>query len=927
MLALCVAALLVQPPVTASSQDQEGSRRERRSEKADDLKLDQGLIEFDTPELKLTLVKASQTIAALEPKGADGFDFTPFDQLEARSPNGFHHLGDLTLGTRKAGSDEWQSYSTAATRQPVKALRASNNVLAAADLSATLPSDCPVGVSRSWLLEDGQLALRFVISNRIDEAVEIGALGLPVVFNNMIHNFVTGRPRTLEEAHKVCSFADPYVGMDGGYLQVTRLSGKGPALVVVPDGKTPFENYHLLREPIRPMQTFEGAFEWMVHTTAYAENEWLGVEQWNTPTMATLAPGETKTVGLRFLVVPEIRQIEDTLAAANRPVAVGIPGYILPMDLDARLFLNYGEAVKSIEVKPRGAIKIREDEPTLNGWKAYTLRGKEWGRARLTITYADGLVQTIHYTVIRPAAEALDDLGNFLFTRQWYVNPDDPFGRSPSVMSYDREADRIVEQDSRVWIAGLGDEGGSGSWLAAAIKLFGRPDKQQIAQYQQFIDEILWGGLQYDEGDLKYGVRKSLLYYTTNAIPDFEYDTNLDWTSWASWSEQHARSIGRGYNYPHVVAAYWSFYRLARNNSKLVTNRSWDWYLNQAYETSMFLTSKRADGRYRVGYVDKGLMEGDIFLMVLEDLKREGWTDKAEQLEARMKERVDRWIQHPYPFGSEMAWDSTGQEEVFAWCKYFGLEDKALVSLNSILGYMPTVPHWGYNGNARRYWDFLYAAAPGLTSRIERQIHHYGSGLNAIPLLTQYREHPDDFHLLRVGYAGTMGALSSIDQDGFASAAFHSFPSTLKWDAYSGDYGPNLFGHAVNTATYVVNHPEFGWVAFGGNVKVSRNRVKIEPQDSFRKRVYLAPQGLWLTLDAGTFDRVELDLASGAVRIGLTGRTASTPEARLRVEQLFQSSELGKFRPTGAYSAERDAFVIPLRRGTTWVDFTQVEED
>ena len=49
----------------------------------------------------------------------------------------------------------------------------------------------------------------------------------------------------------------------------------------------------------------------------------------------------------------------------------------------------------------------------------------------------------------------------------------------------------------------------------------------------------------------------------------------------------------------------------------------------------------------------------------------------------------------------------------------------------------------------------------------------------------------------------TLGALTNIDQAGFASVAFHSFPSTLKWDAYSGDYGPNFFGHALNTATGV----------------------------------------------------------------------------------------------------------------------------
>lgn len=55
-------------------------------------------------------------------------------------------------------------------------------------------------------------------------------------------------------------------------------------------------------------------------------------------------------------------------------------------------------------------------------------------------------------------------------------------------------------------------------------------------------------------------------------------------------------------------------------------------------------------------------------------------------------------------FGSEMAWDSTGQEGVYAWATYFNDSVTALNSLNSILAYQPGVPHWGYNGNARRYW-------------------------------------------------------------------------------------------------------------------------------------------------------------------------------------------------------------------------------
>ena len=51
-----------------------------------------------------------------------------------------------------------------------------------------------------------------------------------------------------------------------------------------------------------------------------------------------------------------------------------------------------------------------------------------------------------------------------------------------------------------MWIAGLGDEGGSGPWLAAAMKEFGQPNKEEIAKFEQFIDGVLWGDLQYSEG-------------------------------------------------------------------------------------------------------------------------------------------------------------------------------------------------------------------------------------------------------------------------------------------------------------------------------------------------------------------------------------------------------------------------------------------
>lgn len=375
-------------------------------------------------------------------------------------------------------------------------------------------------------------------------------------------------------------------------------------------------------------------------------------------------------------------------------------------------------------------------------------------------------------------------------------------------------------------------------------------------------------------------------------------------------------TVGRSYDYPHVAAAHWVLYRLARNHEGLVTNHSWQWYLERAYQTGEAMV------RHAAHYAQFGQMEGTIFLLILLDLQREGWTAQADALEATMRARADVWRSLGYPFGSEMPWDSTGQEEVYAWCRYFGFDDKARVTLNAILGYTPTLPHWGYNGSARRYWDFQYA---GKLRRVERQLHHYGSGLNAIPVLSEYRDNPDDLYLLRVGYGGLMGAIANITQDGFGPSGFHAYPSTLRIDGYSGDYGTGFLGHVVNTGTYIAHDAEFGWLAFGGNLTVEGSSVRVRPMDSARSRVYLAPLGLWLTLDAGAFESVEV--SPRTVRVTLALATAHTTDARLRIERPAEGTGASPGvaasgatpRPVQAYPMERGAYLIPLGVGTTQV--------
>ena len=192
---------------------------------------------LETRDFKLTLSPSSQTVAALEPKSIPGFDFTPSDRLAQRSANRYHHLGDLILSVRTGTSGPWLRYDTAESRTPVKSL-VEEPALVAADLAPTLPTDIPLQIFRTWTVDNGQLVLRFDLKNKTTQPAQLGALGMPMIFNNIL----TGR--SLKEAHEKCSFADPYIGQDAGYLQVTRLSGAGPALVVVPVDSTPFVINH-----------------------------------------------------------------------------------------------------------------------------------------------------------------------------------------------------------------------------------------------------------------------------------------------------------------------------------------------------------------------------------------------------------------------------------------------------------------------------------------------------------------------------------------------------------------------------------------------------------------------------------------------------------------------------------------------------------
>ena len=140
-----------------------------------------------------------------------------------RSAEGFHHLGDVTLRVRRAGTkDHFTSHSTVAHSHPEQpALKAGPLTISAdastatTDATATLyPSHSALKVHRTIRSSGAEATVAITLTNTGAATLEIGSLGLSIPMNQMFSG------RTLPQVARRCSFTEVYLGGDAGYVQV-----------------------------------------------------------------------------------------------------------------------------------------------------------------------------------------------------------------------------------------------------------------------------------------------------------------------------------------------------------------------------------------------------------------------------------------------------------------------------------------------------------------------------------------------------------------------------------------------------------------------------------------------------------------------------------------------------------------------------------
>ena len=203
----------------------------------------------------------------------------------------------------------------------MKPLAVPSGALASADVSGALAlggslSSVPFRAIRTWRFSDGgdAIIMQWNLTNTGHIALEFGGIGFRMLFANNWTDLAT------QEAYGRCIVAEPSIVGDGGHVQVNRLNGASPSLLVTPvTGNSSFTPLQQWRETYggdvemftdRTYWNFgwEGIYQWMVATAGFTQDD-LGYakeigatrgDDWNAPTSITLAPDASRSFALQM---------------------------------------------------------------------------------------------------------------------------------------------------------------------------------------------------------------------------------------------------------------------------------------------------------------------------------------------------------------------------------------------------------------------------------------------------------------------------------------------------------------------------------------------------------------------------------------------------------------------------------------------------
>ncbi|MGD1106037.1 MAG: DUF5695 domain-containing protein [Terracidiphilus sp.] len=688
------------------------------------------------------------------------------------------------------------------------------------------------------------------LRNVMDHILELGDLGFPLMVNDDLGEFYrdpkTGQPFPPDETeHPLRDPADPfsvyieqypriqkqyheqkvvshhYIGGHSSYVLVQRPLGDAPFLLLHAMQDTAFECVY------RDNSSFAEKVYWWDGPNILAIRSWAtrNLRGWNKNpwinghTSLVLQPGEKYSCRLRFVLIDSYDAIREELYQAGNLGIRVLPAMVIQEDTDAYVELKTKSDVDKIEfLSDNMTVKERKrvDDKTL-----LTLSFKGRGQKSLKLHYA-GRWTSLHFYCIEDIAQLLKARARFIVDREFYENPDDPFHRHHMFLPFDhRTGSTFLDSDEVSEVGGSDAEFGFSEPLFLAEKNVYYPSAREVATLEAYIVDCLFKHIQDPE---TYAVRASLYW-------KLRYPSS----PWSHWTVERAEATYRSYNYAHVMNIYHAMYRIGSRYG-LLARKSPEEYLRMSYRTCLYMFQTEPWGHI-------GVMGGSNALNILDDLGKEGWQEEYSNLLEQIRKCNEVFVSDPYPYSSEYPADTTAQEQVYFFTRYFENTGKNLKTVQIIKALRGgNQPIWFQYGNDNK---------GDLTC-------WYTESTNGWALLHAF-EDTGDLDTFIKGYAGVMSVEVDLLPDGMCFAHFISTPGIYDFTPpRTLDGGIAQFGFLKAVKSYVIRDDSFGLIGCGCRVESSGKEIRVYPQDGLKKRLRFVPQKINLEAAQGEVDQVTI---------------------------------------------------------------------
>lgn len=791
--------------------------------------------------------------------------------------------------------------------------------------------------------EDGSLLWTITLKNKSGAYLEFGDVGLPMPWNNKYTN--------QNSVYSERVTAHTFAGADSGYAYAIRCSGEGNYILFTPVATSGarieyVDNWIGSNNGVsdnRTGSTFSNwtgdSGEWQPGLSVYyihsKDIHKTGRSYFEDATSLILEPGESQTYQFKFSAVragdntpqesaespnnasDSIEQRETNMRSIlyqNGLIdAIAVPGFQTALNMDTRLDLHYDDSL--IKVDSVDIQCVHENDPfdeahtpehrsgmvnnsrtgrglhdgnegyeesvsfvetkTVDGEQhhIYDLHfgciGNNSVRVEYKLKVGDEWVSKFtqfEFNVLTELDQASDTHADFMVNETQDTNPDSP---TYGIYSDWYFASGRDSNQRNHW----GDDWSHDNINFIAMKNYLNPDAEQVKSIETYLIDFMWNT------------------YMKNTQDNFIVANYL------SASGAYSTSSGpytRTFSEVMEATGFFNMYRIVKAYPDLIEYRKpAAWYLEKAY------------GIYsnRVGTGAIGFYGEQQIPDMIEALYAEGMDEEAFNLQERFAwYKANNCINATYPYGSEFAYDNTGEEGAFAaiqaLTKYWPDSDAAKNAYSAMSmanhktramrGIQPTWYQYAdpvFIGG-ESWWNFQYTAslAGSIMDDWMRYEELEDGDTTAWAARVNYAAKISNFNAINMGqisdkYVGNVSWRYNMYKGGYGAMNVNDGGTRVMnngWQDFSGESDEGLYGSLLRISADVVNDPIFGLYGYGANVTADETSYTVIPTDGFGKRVNILDQKIYVETTQDTITSAKFAMDGSSIELNVKGYTAAS---------------------------------------------------